>query len=222
MGGGGTTTSLANKNNNDIIRIVLTGGPCAGKTTSLALVKKFLEKEGFQVCTVPETSTLILSNGASYPSNDNVEDLLTFEQIFINLHLTIEQSFINMLKLSDKPKVLIYDRAIMDIKAYLPDEIWSKTLSNFNMTEESILKKYDLVLHLVTAANGAEGFYGRGTNAIRYEGIDDARKVDQKLYSAWEQHSNHHRIINRDTVECGFTAKMEDIYKTLNDFLGKK
>lgn len=109
----------------------------------------------------------------------------------------------------------------MDIKAYLPPEIWHQTLSRFNLTEENVLKKYDLVLHLVTAAHGAEDFYGTGTNTIRYEGLKEARAVDDRLYKAWESHPNHRRIVNRDQVECGFTKKMEEVYDELESFMKK-
>ena len=45
-----------------ITRIVLTGGPAAGKTTLISRVlKEFKQDEGWKVITIPETSTELIS-----------------------------------------------------------------------------------------------------------------------------------------------------------------
>ena len=38
----------------EIKRIVLTGGPCAGKTTALASIQATFSRQGYKVITVPE------------------------------------------------------------------------------------------------------------------------------------------------------------------------
>lgn len=47
-----------------ITRICLTGGPCAGKTTALALLSVVLQQMGFKVLLVPEAATLLMKGGA--------------------------------------------------------------------------------------------------------------------------------------------------------------
>lgn len=47
-----------------IIRICLTGGPCAGKTTALATLYKVLTQMGFKVLQVPEAATMLMKGGA--------------------------------------------------------------------------------------------------------------------------------------------------------------
>jgi len=37
-----------------------------------------------------------------------------------------------------------------------------------------------MVIHLVTAARGAEKHYGSETNPSRYENLEEARKLDEK------------------------------------------
>jgi hypothetical protein len=46
-----------------------------------------------------------------------------------------------------RPCVIILDRALLDVSAYMPRELWLKVLKNANMTEEDILARYDMVLH---------------------------------------------------------------------------
>jgi len=57
-----------------IIKVVLTGGPCGGKTTSLSEMKKTFVELGYNVFTVPETATLMFENGCkmSYSSNNKI------------------------------------------------------------------------------------------------------------------------------------------------------
>jgi len=42
-------------------------------------------------------------------------------------------------------------------------------------------RRYDAVIHLVTAAIGAEQFYTTENNAARTEGVELARKIDGKI-----------------------------------------
>ena len=45
-----------------IVKIVLTGGPAAGKTTLLSrILKEFKQAEGWRVITIPETATDLIS-----------------------------------------------------------------------------------------------------------------------------------------------------------------
>merc|ERR1712010_153949 len=61
------------------------------------------------------------------------------------------------------------DRGINDIAAYMPADLWKELLESESLTEDYIDSRYDLVLHLVTAADGAEKFYTTANNAARTE-----------------------------------------------------
>ena len=53
-----------NTKSNKDHKILLTGGPCAGKTTSLAKLQSTLDNKGFRVFCVPEAATLMMKGGA--------------------------------------------------------------------------------------------------------------------------------------------------------------
>ena len=55
-----------NSKMNPIKRIVLTGGPCAGKTTALVRVTEYFSNLGYKVFTVPEVPTMITQSGWRY------------------------------------------------------------------------------------------------------------------------------------------------------------
>jgi dephospho-CoA kinase len=52
------------KSEHPIIRICLTGGPCAGKTTALVTLNKVMTQMGFKVLQVPEAATMLMKGGA--------------------------------------------------------------------------------------------------------------------------------------------------------------
>ena len=46
-----------------IWEFVVTGGPCAGKTTALSILEQVLTKKGFKVIVVAETATELINSG---------------------------------------------------------------------------------------------------------------------------------------------------------------
>ena len=50
----------------NIKKIVLTGGPCAGKTTALVKIIEHFSSRGYKVFTVPEVPTIFLQAGMDY------------------------------------------------------------------------------------------------------------------------------------------------------------
>ena len=62
------TASLSDKHVN-ITRILLTGGPCAGKTTALAAISQDLTQLGYKVFVVPEAATMLMKGGAMIVSS---------------------------------------------------------------------------------------------------------------------------------------------------------
>ncbi|MBR3349506.1 MAG: AAA family ATPase, partial [Solobacterium sp.] len=71
---------------------------------------------------------------------------------------------------------------------------------------------YDAVFHLVTAAKGAEEFYTLENNAARYETIEEAVALDDRLIAAWTGHP-HFRIIDNS---MNFDKKLQNL---LNEML---
>lgn len=175
-------------------------GPCAGKSTALALLKNSLNEKGYDVYTVPETSTLLLSNGCKYPGFSDEELLLNYEFAYTRLQIEMENTF-NVISTKNslvlkKKSVIIYDRGVLDVKAYVTDSMWIEILKNLNINEDEILGRYDLVCHLKSAAIGAESFFSCETNAARTESLDEAKALDTKTFNCWNKHHNIHVIDN--------------------------
>jgi hypothetical protein len=58
----------------------------------------------------------------------------------------------------------------MDPRAYMDDECWQAVLDENNWNAVYLRdKRYNMVIHMVTAADGAESFYTFENNTARYE-----------------------------------------------------
>lgn len=67
---------------------------------------------------------------------------------------------------------LLCDRGSMDGSAYVEKKIWNTILTEYNLSEDKIRdERYDLVLHLSTAADGAQKYYTLANNQARSEDI---------------------------------------------------
>lgn len=175
---------------------VLTGGPCGGKTSSLNHLKQVLTDKGFAVFSVPEAATFLSSCGANFPGVEDLKKLQTFEEILMRMQIGLEDSILALSANQDKPAVILCDRGLMDVKAYVTPELWHKLLEGLKVTEEALLHRYDIVCHLVTAALDAEDFYTTSNNQARRESPQEARALDQKTYDCWAQHGALFRIGN--------------------------
>ena len=100
-----------------ITKIVLTGGPCAGKTTTNERIEEFFSKVGYAVFTLPEAATLFIEAGAEFLTQD---PRLYFEihRSMMNFLLQMEDSFYEIAKATGKPALVVNDRGAMDISAY--------------------------------------------------------------------------------------------------------
>ena len=52
-------------------KLVLTGGPCGGKTTGQARLSTFFENLGWKVYRVPEMATVIIPGGVNFAELDS-------------------------------------------------------------------------------------------------------------------------------------------------------
>ena len=68
-------------------QIVITGGPCAGKTTCLSTLEQRLTEKGCKVITVPEASTEMTLSGIQVPE----VGILAYEKMLIEFQLAKEK-----------------------------------------------------------------------------------------------------------------------------------
>ena len=191
-----------------IWKFVITGGPCAGKTEAIKIIKQELTNKGLKVIAVPETATeLISSEITPWEVGRNKFQFLLLERS-LNKEITAEKAAESF----NQDVVIIYDRGLLDGKAYMQAEPFMDELKKYNEDEKTVLDRYNAVFHLVTTANGAEDFYTLANNEARTESIKDAIKLDDRLIDIWSNHKNF-KIIDNST---NFELKMERLLKEID------
>lgn len=201
-----------------ITKIVLTGGPAAGKTTLISrILHEFKQEDGWRVITIPETATELISGFGIRPFGGCMS-MLAFQDFVIADQIHKEKLALEAAQVVPEDNILIiYDRALMDDKAYISDEEFAQVLSRFDgRTEASVLAGYDAVLHLVTCAKGAEFAYNLG-NAARTESLEYAREMDDRTLRAWRGHPHLQIIDNSVNFEEKINRALREIYRILGE-----
>ena len=199
----------------NITKIVITGGPCAGKTTGMNWIQNAFEMRGYKVLFVPETATELISGGvAPWTCGANVE----YQKCQMRLQLEKEKIFEYAARTMKAEKVLIVcDRGALDNKAYMNEEEFAEVLESIGANEVELRDGYDAVFHMVTAAKGAVEYYTTENNAARKETPEEAVKKDDQLIAAWTGHP-HLRIIDNSQ---GFEDKLKHLIAEIASFLGE-
>jgi CYTH domain-containing protein/predicted ATPase len=199
-----------------VYRIVLTGGPCGGKSTSLAAISDRLQGLGFRVYRVPEAATLLLGGGVSV-HDASPEQLLEIQAQMLRVIMALEDAFCTVACATGQRSVLLCDRGTMDVSAYLRPEVWSALLNEHEWTVVGLRdRRYEAVLHLVTAADGAEPYYTTENNAVRTETPAQARALDKQVRDAWLGHPRL-RVIDNST---DFARKVQRVSAAVCQLVG--
>ena len=198
-----------------ITKIVVTGGPCGGKTTAMSHVREVFSKMGYTVLLVPETATQLIRGGVTPTTcRTNAE----FQICLMRLQLEAERAFVRAAEgMAGDKKLILCDRGALDNKAYMNDAEFAQVMKELGMNEVELRDGYDAVFHLVTAANGAEEFYTVENNPARTEDPAEARALDGRVMSAWTGHP-HLRIIDNST---DFHGKLDRLAAEIASFLGE-
>lgn len=199
----------------DISKIVITGGPCAGKTTAMSWIQNAFTQMGYTVLFVPETATELITGGvAPWTCGTNAE----YQKCQLKLQIEKEKIFEQAARTMKADNILIVcDRGALDNKAYMNEIEFAEAIQFIGTNEVELRDNYDAVFHLVTAAKGAEEFYTTANNAARTETVEQAAALDDKLISAWTGHP-HLRVIDNST---SFEDKLKRLISEISAFLGE-
>jgi predicted ATPase len=146
-------------------RIVLTGGPGAGKTAVLDLLRHELCEH---VAILPEAAGLVFAGG--FPRNDKPEVRRAAQRAIFHVQSELEAAFE-----ANGSTLLLCDRGAVDGAAYWPgpDDFWNA----LGTTRRAILDRYDVVIHLRVPP---APHYGH-QNPLRTETAAEARAIDDRI-----------------------------------------
>ena len=195
-------------------KIVLTGGPCGGKSATLASIDKNYKKEGHNFYLIDETATTlfinefnkILINGQSISKFDF--QTIIFLVQFIKEY-NAETDF--LYKGNGNKSTIICDRGLLDGKAYMNNSDFKNMLKKFNLDESFLLKTYSVVFHLTSIYFKDKDFF----KEHRPFAVDDVLDIDYNLWEIWKKCPNHFIVPITNLIE----EKINIIYKYLDDVI---
>lgn len=204
-----------------VVRIALTGGPCAGKSSALAMLTDVATSRGFDVYVAPETATVLFNCGFSFPDPGDPEfdrKVFAFQKNLFKMQLQVERSMTGIAQSTGRPSIVVFDRGLLDGKGYMSADLWSRVLASIDehrgVTEEYCLGRYDGIIHLITAADGAPSFYrcgwtedDEGRPTYRQETPEEAIVLDKKMQEVWHGHSRH--VVIHNGHGGGFKGKLK-------------
>ena len=176
--------------------IVLTGGPCAGKTTLLERLQTAKAITGRQVLFVPEAATMLVQRGLVIGQN-----VVHFQTETMRLQLQLENAAWRQAAAQSAPCLVICDRGTLDGAGYCTREEFDAIAAGFGEDRLTLAARYDLVVHLASAAVDNPGAYTLENNHARHETLEEAVAQEHRTLRAWASHPNRVVISSATSFE---------------------
>jgi predicted ATPase len=154
-------------------RIVVTGGPGAGKTAVLEL---FRQSSCSHVSVLPEAAGIVFGGG--FPRGDANEPRCAAQRAIFYVQRELEATVAGT-----NAALVVCDRGTVDGAAYWPgpEELWGAVAT----TRAEQLARYHAVVHLRTPM--ADGGYNH-QNPLRVESAVEAAVIDARIAECWAGH----------------------------------
>ena len=135
-------------------RIVVTGGPGAGKTAVLELIRHSFCRH---VSVLPESASILFGGG--FPRTDKASDRRAAQRAIFYVQRELERAADE----ADSPAIVLCDRGTVDGAAYWPgpDSFWE----GLETTREAQVARYQTVVHLHPLGGEVQDPAARGGSA---------------------------------------------------------
>lgn len=154
-------------------RIVITGGPGAGKTAVLELARQVLCPH---VAILPEAAGIVFGGG--FPRETSEAGARAAQRAIFRVQRELET-----LADAASPAIVLCDRGTVDGTVYWRGA--GDLCTDVGTTLQAELARYDLVIHL--RSPGRTRGYNR-VNPLRIESAEMAREIDARIFDVWRSH----------------------------------
>lgn len=183
-------------------RIVLTGGPGAGKTAVLELIRRYFCKH---VRVLPEAASILFGGG--FPREESPLSRQAAQRAIFQVQRQLEM----LVGPEGTPAITLCDRGTLDGLAYWPGPP-EQMLLEVGATRSAELARYDAVIHLRTPS-AALGY--DHSNSLRIEPALLAAEIDGRIEEAWRDHPRRFFVESR----ADFLAKAAEALRLLREEL---
>lgn len=165
--------------------IVITGGPGAGKTAVLEIIRKQLCEH---VVILPEAASIVFGGG--FWRLESLNAVSAAQRAILH----IQQEMEGLVLGEQKWSLGLCDRGLLDGLAYWPGlekDFWDAARTSLQAEYD----RYHTVIHLRTPTESA-GYNHQ--NPLRTESALQAQAIDRKICSIWFRHPRYHVVESTD------------------------
>ncbi len=193
-------------------KIVITGGPCAGKTS---ITQALAQQMPDQLLSVPEAATIILSGGFSPQLGfeavlrDNWQ--IKFQKAVVALQKQLEDFYLDWAHAKGCDLILC-DSGSLTGAAYFPGT-FEEFCQHVQLDPRDELNNYTAIIHLESLAVSQPDKYGQINNLARFYDVAGAKQADAILKQVWSQHTNYSYIPS----QLSLADKIKQVVNILNN-----
>jgi hypothetical protein len=187
-------------------KIVITGAPSSGKSTTIARISEIL---GSKATIVPEGAFVLLSGGFPAPEHHDMQQIESFQKAIIQVQTGLEIIFD---KKNPDAQLMIFDRGILDGAGFWPpgpQDYYDK----FKIDVAKEYAKYDYVFFF---GFPSEKFFG-GLNSLRFHNYEQCLASEKMLKQIWHKHPNFIEVKATENFEDKIQTAISTIQKIVND-----
>lgn len=184
--------------------VVVSGGPCAGKSTLIEQLAVAAAQVGRELRILPEVPTQLMQSGVdlAHLATTDREAYLAAQKLIIQTELDFIAQ--HRRELAGTNGLIVLDRGVSDTYGYMtPDEV-HRVAARYNKTPEELgYDSTDKVVYLpsVAACNPVAYEALKATNGTRYESAQEAAATCARTIANWAQHPELHIAEHADFAE---------------------
>ena len=156
--------------------ILITGGACAGKTTSLEVIDNYLREKGYRVVVIDEVPTDLINKGIFYNKIGKIEFLELIIKTQINNEIECFEKYNN-----EENTIVIFDGSPIDCLKFISEDELEVILKKHDLDMDKIANRYDAIIFLQTIAKKYPELYSNENNNARLTDINFAIERNDKL-----------------------------------------
>lgn len=191
---------------NQPVRVVISGGPRAGKTTIARTISRDYSE---RIAVLPETATMLFQGGFPRPQEENGQ--LAVQRAIFSVQRQVEQ----ITHLNAPEKIQLCDRSTLDGGSYWPGGL-AAFLNGVGTTLEEEYARYSRVILLKSSA-WLPGEYTT-SGSLRTESPQRARELDEELERIYEGHPDLIKI----PAYADFSVKVQMVVDHLEEVLDRQ
>jgi predicted ATPase len=180
--------------------VVLTGGPGAGKTAVLELLRRNFQSESE---VLPEAASILFGGG--FPRRDDQRGRMAAQRAIFHVQCELEA-----LSATSAAHLVVCDRGTLDGAAYWPGEV-GEFFEVLGVGRQDLLNRYAAVIHLRTPDPDNYNH----DNPLRYETPEEAAAIDARIEAAWEGHPRRFFVESKESFLNKAAAALQIIGEEL-------